>query len=66
MCKGYLNENCNSKKGKQSCMGTELHMEAILTKIYENVNFKKWKLIIHDYKNLHGGDLNENENYKKR
>ena len=47
-------------------MGTELHMEAILTKIYENVNFKKWKLIIHDYKNLHGGDLNKNGNYERK
>ena len=29
----------------------------------ENDNCKFWKLIIHGYKNLHGGDLNENQNY---
>ena len=40
-------------------MVTELHMGGL----NENNNLKIWKLIIHGYKNLHGGDLNENENY---
>ena len=30
---GYLNENGNFKKGNQSCMFTEFHMGAILTKM---------------------------------
>ena len=44
-------------------MVTQLHAGAILTKIKR---FQMWKLIIHGYKILHGGDLNENEHYKKR
>ena len=32
----------------------------------ESDNFKIWKLIIHGYKKMHGGDLNENEKYKQR
>ena len=32
----------------------------------ENDNFTLWKLIIHGYKKMHGGDLNENEKYKQR
>ena len=27
---------------------------------------KEWKLIIHGYKKLHGGDLNENEKRDKK
>ena len=34
--------------------------------LYESDICEMWKLIIHGYKNLLGGDLNENENYKKR
>ena len=41
-------------------MVTELYMWGDLN---ANEHFKKWKLIIHGYKKLHGGDLNENENY---
>ena len=31
-----------------------------------NGNLKEWKLIIHGYTNLNGGDLNEDETLKKK
>ena len=45
---GYLNENGNFRKGNQSCMVTELHMGAILTKmtILRKELFKGGKLFI--------------------
>ena len=50
----HLNENDNFKTGKQSCMVTELHMGAILTKM---TMLQVWKLIIHGYNKLYGAIL---------
>ena len=62
MYQGYLNENLNLIQRKAIMHAYIISHDG---DVNENDNFYMWKLIIYGSKNA-WGDLNENENYKKR